>query len=71
MEHAGVPESGTAAGFRGTAGPPDVLVLCARARSPRYAPMMAGLRRVFDTHARDGQIVLPYQTLVYFGRLGP
>jgi hypothetical protein len=33
--------------------------------------MMAALRKVFDTHARDGQIILPYQTLVYFGRLGP
>jgi SAM-dependent methyltransferase len=38
---------------------------------PEYAPMMAGLRKVFDTHAHDGQVVLPYQTLVYFGRLGP
>jgi hypothetical protein len=38
---------------------------------PEYAPMMAGLKKVFDTHAHDGQIVLPYQTLVYFGRLGP
>ena len=38
---------------------------------PGYAPIMAGLRTVFDSHARDGQIVLPYQTLVYFGRLGP
>jgi SAM-dependent methyltransferase len=38
---------------------------------PGYAPMMADLRKVFETHARDGQIVLPYQTLVYFGRLGP
>ncbi len=39
--------------------------------NPGYAPMMADLRKVFDTHARDGQIMLPYQTLVYFGRLGP
>ena len=36
---------------------------------PGYAPMMAGLRKVFDTHARAGQIVFPYRTLVYFGHL--
>jgi SAM-dependent methyltransferase len=38
---------------------------------PGYAPMMAGLRKVFDSHERQGRIVLPYRTLVYFGRLSP
>ena len=38
---------------------------------PGYAPIMAALRQVFDAHAREGRVVLPYQTLVYFGPLKP
>jgi SAM-dependent methyltransferase len=38
---------------------------------PAHAPMMAALGEVFDAHARQGRVVLPYQTLVYFGRLKP
>lgn len=38
---------------------------------PGYAPIMAALRQVFDAHAREGRVVLPYQTLVYFGALKP
>jgi SAM-dependent methyltransferase len=38
-------------------------------KHPGHAPIMAALRRVFDTHAREGRVVLPYQTLVYFGPL--
>ena len=33
-----------------------------------YEPMIAELREVFDRHARDDHIVMPYETLVYFGR---
>ena len=36
---------------------------------PQHAPMLAGLRAVFDRHAHDGHIEFPYQTLVYFGPL--
>jgi SAM-dependent methyltransferase len=36
---------------------------------PEHAPMMAGLRVVFDRHARHGKVVFPYRTLVYYGRL--
>src|SRR5579863_1167517 len=38
---------------------------------PGYAPIMAALRQVFDAHAREGRVMLPYQTLVYFGCLKP
>jgi SAM-dependent methyltransferase len=33
---------------------------------PHYQPMMALLREVFERHAQDGRITLPYCTLVYF-----
>jgi SAM-dependent methyltransferase len=33
---------------------------------PRYEPMMAGLREVFARHQREGRIVMPYSTLLYF-----
>jgi SAM-dependent methyltransferase len=38
---------------------------------PGHAPMMAALRQLFAAHAREGRVVLPYETLVYFGRLKP
>lgn len=38
---------------------------------PGHAAMMAALRKVFDAHAREGRVALPYETLVYFGRLKP
>src|SRR6185437_2542248 len=34
-----------------------------------HAPLMAGLREVFDRHQREGRVVFPYRTLVYFGQL--
>jgi SAM-dependent methyltransferase len=36
---------------------------------PAHAPLLAALRQLFDEHQRDGRIVFPYQTLVYFGQL--
>jgi SAM-dependent methyltransferase len=36
--------------------------------APDYEPMMARLRALFDRHAAGGRIVMPYETLVYFGR---
>jgi SAM-dependent methyltransferase len=33
-----------------------------------YEPMIKELREVFGRHARDGRVVMPYETLVYFGR---
>jgi SAM-dependent methyltransferase len=35
---------------------------------PEHAPLMAGLRVVFDRHQQDGKVVFPYRTLVYFGQ---
>src|SRR5512146_109588 len=35
---------------------------------PEHAPLMAGLREVFDRHQREGKVVFPYRTLVYFGQ---
>jgi SAM-dependent methyltransferase len=36
---------------------------------PEHAPMIAGLRDLFDRYNRAGKVVFPYRTLVYFGRL--
>jgi SAM-dependent methyltransferase len=38
---------------------------------PLHEPMIAALRRVFDRHQRNGEIVYPYRTLVYFAQLEP
>ena len=37
----------------------------------QYEPLMAGLRALFDAHARDGAVEFPYRTLVYFSQLKP
>ena len=37
---------------------------------PRHEPMIAELRRLFDRHKREGQVVFEYDTQVYWGRLG-
>ncbi len=37
---------------------------------PEHAPMIAGLRELFERHNRGGKVVFPYRTLVYFGQLG-
>ncbi len=34
----------------------------------QYPPMIAGLREVFDRHARGGEVTMPYATLVYFAQ---
>lgn len=39
--------------------------------NPAHAPMLAELRQLFERHARDGQIVFPYVTLVYYAQLKP
>ena len=36
---------------------------------PHHEPMIALLREVFVRHERDGRIVMPYSTLVYFSQL--
>ena len=36
---------------------------------PERAPMLAGLRALFDRHQRDGAIVFPYETRMYYARL--
>jgi len=38
--------------------------------NPGYEPMIALLREVFDRHQRDGHVVMPYSTLVYFSQPG-
>jgi SAM-dependent methyltransferase len=37
---------------------------------PEHAPLMSGLREVFDRHQQEGTIVFPYRTLVYCGQPG-
>ncbi|HVW68469.1 MAG TPA: class I SAM-dependent methyltransferase [Steroidobacteraceae bacterium] len=36
---------------------------------PEHAPMIAGLRDLFERHNRAGKVNFPYRTLVYFGQL--
>jgi SAM-dependent methyltransferase len=37
---------------------------------PQRAPMLAGLRALYERHQQDGAIVFPYETRVYFAPLG-
>jgi SAM-dependent methyltransferase len=36
---------------------------------PQHAPLMAGLKQVFERHQHGGRIIFPYVTLVYFAQL--
>jgi SAM-dependent methyltransferase len=36
---------------------------------PKHEPMLAQLRRIFDTHASNGRVSFDYTTRVYFGRM--
>jgi SAM-dependent methyltransferase len=38
---------------------------------PQHAPLLAGMREVFERHARNGTVIFPYLTLVYYGRMRP
>ena len=35
----------------------------------RYEPMLAALRRLFDSHQQAGRVTIEYDTKVYYGRL--
>lgn len=39
------------------------------AGEPAHAPMLAALRELFEHHQRDGVVVFPYRTLVFFAQL--
>jgi hypothetical protein len=39
------------------------------AGQPNYDPMIAALRRLFDSHQRDGRVTIEYDTKLYYGRL--
>jgi len=36
---------------------------------PKHAPMLHGLRRIFDEHSRTNRVAFDYKTRVYFGRI--
>jgi hypothetical protein len=36
---------------------------------PAFAPMMADLERIFNSHQHDGQVRMDYTTHIYFGQL--
>ena len=38
---------------------------------PEHEPFICGLEAVFARHQLGGEVVFPYRTLVYFGRLAP
>ncbi len=35
---------------------------------PAHGPLLAGLREIFDRHQRGGQVIFPYETLVFFAQ---
>jgi ubiquinone/menaquinone biosynthesis C-methylase UbiE len=37
--------------------------------TPAHAPMLAELRRIFDSYQKNGHVTFEYHTRVYFGRL--
>lgn len=38
-------------------------------RHPRHGPMLEAIHELFDAHERDGQVLIEYDTEVYYGRL--
>jgi SAM-dependent methyltransferase len=54
--------------FEGLAGRVMSSSYAPMADRPEHQPLMAGLREVFDRHQREGKVVFPYQTLVFFGQ---
>jgi hypothetical protein len=38
---------------------------------PEHEPMLAGLRALFERYSRDGEIIYPYETRVYYAQLKP
>jgi SAM-dependent methyltransferase len=56
--------------FEGLAGRVMSSSYAPMADRPQHAPLMAGLKEVFDRHEREGRVVFPYRTLVYFGQPG-
>lgn len=36
---------------------------------PKYEPMIEELRKIFETHQKNGQVVLAYATRVYYGQI--
>jgi ubiquinone/menaquinone biosynthesis C-methylase UbiE len=38
---------------------------------PEHEPMLAGLRALFDRYSREGEVVFPYETRVYYAQLKP
>ncbi|MFL6230205.1 MAG: class I SAM-dependent methyltransferase [Pyrinomonadaceae bacterium] len=36
---------------------------------PSYEPMLAALRRLFDSHQQDGRVTIEYDAKVYYGQL--
>jgi SAM-dependent methyltransferase len=41
-----------------------------RAGHPAHEPMLAELRKVFEAYQKDGRVEFPYETTVWYGRLG-
>ena len=39
------------------------------AGQPKHEPMLAALRRLFDSHQQDGRVTIEYDTNLYYGRL--
>jgi hypothetical protein len=36
----------------------------------KYEPMLAALRRLFETHQENGKVQFRYETRMYYGQLG-
>ena len=38
---------------------------------PQHEPLLEGLRALFEAYQRNGEIVFPYETRVYFAQIKP
>ena len=55
--------------YAGLVGRTESASFAPKKNDSRFAPLMDGLRRFFDAHQSNGQIVLQYETVVIFGQL--
>jgi SAM-dependent methyltransferase len=56
-------------GFDGLAGRLLSSSYAPRPPDPAHAPMLRGLRDIYDRYAEDGRVAFEYQTRLYYGRL--
>ncbi|MDB6126387.1 MAG: methyltransferase [Verrucomicrobia bacterium] len=67
-EHINLPSS-QALDFEGLVGRTESLSFAPENSDPAHGALVAGLRRIFDAHQREGKITLRYETVMIFGQI--